>query len=74
MCGLDGEVVVYTEAGHVFSRCVTTHSPLKSAELNVSMCVERSAASSHCSMRRFKCGECCLQHGLVLACCLERPC
>ena len=23
MCGLDGEVVVYTEVGHVFSRCVT---------------------------------------------------
>ena len=36
MCGIDGEVVVYTEAGHVFSRCVTTHSPLKNAELNVS--------------------------------------
>ena len=36
MCGLDGAVVVYTEAGHVFSRCVTTHYPLKNAELNVS--------------------------------------
>ena len=36
-CGLEGEVVVYTEAGHVFSRCVTTQSsPLKNAELNVS--------------------------------------
>jgi hypothetical protein len=35
---LTREVVVYTETGHAFSRCVTTHhSPLKNAELNVSL-------------------------------------
>ena len=36
MCGLDGEVVVHNEAGHMFSKCVTAHSPVKNAELNVS--------------------------------------
>jgi hypothetical protein len=56
MCGLDGEVVVYIEAGHAFFKCVTTHSPLKNAELNVSphytLITQRSQAvarTSHAS-------------------------